>query len=263
MTDDLEVALRAARAGAEVIAEAAGRAVAADLKGVVNPVSEVDRRAEEAVVGVLRRHRPDDALLAEESGGERWDTGRVWIIDPLDGTINFLHGIPQVAVSVALWEDGKPRVGVVVDVARNETFTAEKGGGAHLNGAPIRVSEVERPARGLVATGFPYDRQQHARAYTDVVAAVLSRFQGVRRMGSAALDLCWVACGRYDGFWEFKLEPWDTAAALLVVEEAGGVVSKPDGSPFLPGDPALVAANPHLHGVLAEVVATHLPSHLR
>lgn len=260
---DLEVAVRAAQAGAEVIGKALGGELKIDFKGEVDPVTHVDHEAEEAIRRIINAARPDDGWLGEESGGDRWDQGRVWICDPLDGTVNFLHGLPQVSVSVALWEDGAPLVGVVVDVARDETFAAAAGRGATLDGRPIRVSEIIEPARALIVTGFPYDRQTHAAAYLPAVGAVLSRYQGLRRLGSAALDLCWVACGRLDGYWEYKLKPWDAAAAMLVVEEAGGFVTDMAGNTHDLDAIGMVAGNPIIQPDLRMTVAPHLPAHLR
>ena len=250
---DLDVALEAVRAGGRVVAESSP-ASGAEFKGAVNPVTEVDRAAEEAITEVLSRHRPTDAVLAEEGGGSGWDRGRVWIVDPLDGTVNYLHGIPQVAVSVALWDDGEPLVGAVLDVFRDEVFSASAGAGATLAGSVIRVSDTADLGDSLIATGFPYDRRERADVYTAVLGRVLSRVRGIRRIGSAALDLCWVACGRFDGFWEFGLAPWDTAAATLVLAEAGGRSSRADGSSWTPDRWDLVSSNGLIHDALAEIV---------
>jgi myo-inositol-1(or 4)-monophosphatase len=263
MTSDLDVALRAARVGAEIVRRGVATRPEVELKGAVDPVTAVDKEAEEAIFAVLEELRPDDQVLAEESGGVGWDSDRVWIIDPLDGTVNFIHGIPQVAVSVAVWEKGQPVAGAVVDVSRGEEFAASRGGGATLNGEPIHVSAVERFGDALVATGFPYDRQQRADDYVQVVAGVLKEAQGMRRIGSAALDICWVACGRFDGYWEFSLAPWDMAAGALILEEAGGLITDHLERTFVLGSPVVVASNGEIHRRLAQIVSTHLPDHLR
>jgi len=248
--DDLEVARAAAAAASEIIrARLAGPA---EYKGPVDPVTAADREAEAAITRVIGSHRPKDGLLAEEGTGIRSETGRRWVVDPLDGTVNFLHGVPQVAVSIALEVEGEPVVGVIRDPYRDEEFTVSQGGGARLNGQPITVSATHTLAEALVSTGFAYDRQQRAVEYTRVVAAVLEVAQGVRRLGSAALDLSWVACGRYDGHWEVRLSPWDVAAGILLVREAGGTVTASDGGPASHQD--LVATNGLIHEDLRQVV---------
>lgn len=226
-----------------------------ELKGTVDPVTEFDRAAEATVRSVLATRRPDDGILGEEEGGDDWRSGRVWIVDPLDGTVNFVHHIPQVSVSVALWEDGRPQVGVVHDAIRNEVFSARRGFGAHLDGAPIRVSPVDDTVRSLVVTGFPYDRRERAGELAEILGRVLAEVQGIRRLGSSALDLCWVAAGRFEAYWEYRLHPWDTAAGQLIVEEAGGRVTDLDGTPYRPGAPGLLASNDRIHQRLLEVIA--------
>lgn len=250
--DDLELGRLAARAAAEVIRVQADRVGKADFKGAVNPVTEADRRAEEAILDLLREHRPDDGVVTEEGGDRPSRSGRNWVIDPLDGTVNFLHGVPQVAVSVALEDPSGTQVAVVRDVFRGEEFTATGGGGARLDGRPMTVSSTSDLGDALVSTGFGYDRRDNAAAYARVVAAVLERARGVRRLGSAALDLAWVACGRFDGHWEFKLEPWDVAAGFLLVEEAGGTTSSSGGGPATHLD--CVASNGLIHEALRAVV---------
>ncbi|MDH3605549.1 MAG: inositol monophosphatase [Acidimicrobiia bacterium] len=256
--NDAAVAIAAAQAGAAIVGAGFGQPHTVEFKGTVDPVTEIDHRAEEAILAILRAERPDDAVLAEERGGSRDLSGRHWIVDPLDGTVNFHHGIPQVAVAVALYEDGQPRVGVVVDPLREETFVAETGSGAWLNGEPIAVST--RPlSEGVIATGFPYDRREQGSRYAAIVGAVLEEVRGIRRLGSAALDLVWVACGRLDGYWEFGLAPWDIAAAMVVVLEAGGVVTDHTGVPSTVLDSLYVAGGPALQPELRTVVGAHLP----
>lgn len=252
--EDIEVATLAAHAGAAVVRSHFGGAVEPEWKGVVDPVTAVDRAAEDAVLDVIRTHRPRDRILAEESGGDDWDNGRVWIVDPLDGTVNFVHGLPQVATSVGLRNDGAALVGVVADVVHEETFAAECGAGASLDGVPISVSPTTEPARSLVVTGFAYDRQQRATEMATTLASVLTTFQGIRRLGSAALDLCWVACGRVDAYWEYGLRPWDSAAGTLIVEEAGGRVTTFSGDPYPLDDPGIVATNGNVHDALLEAI---------
>jgi myo-inositol-1(or 4)-monophosphatase len=253
--NDLDVALAASRAGTAVIRERFGTAFRTEWKGEVDPVTEVDKLAEEAILAVIREHRPDDRILAEESGGHDWDRGRVWIVDPLDGTVNFVHGFPQVATSVGLRHDGAGVVAVVESVVNQEVFAAEAGAGATLDGTPIGVSVIDEPARALVGTGFAYDRQRRAQSMANTLAGVLQRFQGIRRVGSAALDLCWVAAGRMDAYWEYGVRPWDTAAGALIVEEAGGRITTFGGSPYPLDDPGIVASNGLVHDALIEAIS--------
>ncbi len=251
--EDLTVAVQAAEAAAAVIADASGESRAARWKGDVDPVTVVDQQAEDAALGVIRTHRASDLILSEESGGADWKHGRVWIVDPLDGTVNFVHGVPQVATSVALWVDGRPEVGVVIDAGTGECFSARRGAGATLDGVPLQVSRTARLSLALIGTGFPYDRQVRADELAGRVARVLSRSLGIRRIGSAALDLCWVAAGRFDGYWEEGLKAWDAAAGRLIVEEAGGLVTGLDGEAHHLDGPGIVAANRLIH---AELVST-------
>jgi len=254
--DDLTLARRAAAAAAAVIRDHAGRPRNPDFKGAVDPVTAADREAERVLVETILAEHPDDGILGEEGSARDGTTGRRWVIDPLDGTVNFLHGIPQVAVSVALEDADGALVGVVLDVFRDEEFTATRGGGAHRDGSPISVSSTARLGDALVSTGFPYDRQSRAAEYGGHVGAVLAHVRGLRRMGAAAIDLAWVACGRYDGHWEVNLHAWDVAAGFLLVREAGGVVTAPDGGTAT--HEALVAAGPSLHEEFRRVVAAAL-----
>lgn len=259
---DVWVAVRAARAGADEVLAGAYQDFATEMKGAVDPVTEIDTRSEWAIRHTISTHFPDDAILGEEGGGQSWSKGRVWVIDPLDGTVNFIHGVPQYAVSVALWSGGVPAVGVVIDPSRQEEFVAVASQGATLNGNAIAVSETADFGGSLLATGFPYDRQIHARDYLEVVASVLEQARGVRRLGSAALDLAWVACGRYEGYWEFGIQPWDAAAGVLLVTEAGGTVTDHEGSINRLDANAFVASNGKIHEDLRALVAEGLPDHL-
>ncbi len=263
---DVWVAVRAARAGAEVVAAGFHQQVDTEMKGDVDPVTETDREAERFIRSVITSHFPNDSILGEEGGGSSWVGERVWIVDPLDGTVNFVHGIPQVAVSVALWGQGRPLVGVIIDVARNEEFVVVAGERATVNGRPIRVSETNSLEDSLLATGFPYDRRQHAEAYLKVVEAVMVRSRGTRRMGAAALDLAWVACGRFDGYWEHGgphgVKPWDLAAGVLLVTEAGGTVTDHLGRANQLDSPAIVATNGTIHEDLRAIVKATMPQHL-
>jgi myo-inositol-1(or 4)-monophosphatase len=264
---DVWVAVRAARAGAAVVSRGLVEEFATEMKGVVDPVTEVDRDAEDAIKTVIASHFPDDAVLAEEGGGADWRGRRVWIVDPLDGTVNFVNRIPQVAVSVALWDEGRPLVGVVIDVARDEEFVASLGEGARSNGRPIRVSQTPLLNDALVATGFPYDRRQYAGAYLAVMEQVMSKARGMRRMGAAALDMAWVACGRFDGYWEHGgpagVKPWDAAAGLLLVAEAGGMATDSVGSVNELEPSAFVVTNGKIHEELRQIVDDTMPQHLR
>lgn len=258
---DLELALAAATKGAAIVHDGFGSHQTTEQKGRLDPVTEIDRASEEAIVDLLTANRPDDGILGEE-GSERHSTGRRWIIDPLDGTVNFVHGIPHVGVSVALYDGDTPLVGVVQDPMRSEVFSAERGGGATCNGVPLQVSTTTELHRSVIVTGFPYDHDQHAAAYGRVLTAVLAEVNGIRRSGSAALDFAWIAAGRFDGYWEYSLGPWDMAAGALLVMEAGGLITDATGGLFSPAIPHFVAANPTLHEKLQALVEPVLPEHV-
>ncbi len=259
--NDLELAFAAAAEGAEIVHDGFGAHRITEQKGRLDPVTEIDHASEQAIVALLMNHRPDDGLLGEE-GSSRESSGRRWIIDPLDGTVNFIHGIPQVGVSVALYDGNDPLVGVVVDVIRGEVFAAQKGCGATLDGAPIHVSDTSQLHRSVVVTGFPYDHDKHPAAYARAVGAVLEHVNGIRRLGSAALDFCWLACGRFDGYWEYSLGPWDAAAGALIAAEAGAVLTDGRGSAYTLQSAHFVAANPRLHAQLQGIVEPVLPDHV-
>jgi myo-inositol-1(or 4)-monophosphatase len=212
-------------------------------------VSEADTASETAIREMLASERPDDGLLAEEGSAQDSASGRRWVIDPLDGTVNYLYGLPAWCVSVALEDEQGGAVAVVHDPLRDETFSAERGAGALLNGRRIEVSGEERPERALIATGFSYSSEVRA-AQAEVVRRVLPRFRDIRRAGAAALDLCYLAAGRLDGYYERGLKPWDWAAARLIVTEAGGAVAELEGEPH-----GLAAASPGLLPKLLELVA--------
>lgn len=211
-------------------------------------VSDADRDAERTVTEILFAERPDDGLLGEEGSSRDSSSGRRWVVDPLDGTTNFLYGIPAWCVSIALEDDGGGLVGVVADPVRGETFTAIREGGAQRDGEPIAVGAVEALDMAVVATGFGYDLEQRA-AQAAILTEVLPRVRDVRRFGAAALDLCWVATGRFDVYYERGLQPWDWAAASLIVAEADGSLRWMGGEPH-----GLVAGTPALVDALAELV---------
>ncbi len=250
--DDLTLARTAASTAAEIIVGWRDRIEGADYKGAVDPVTVADREAETAIAALIAHHRPDDGLLAEEGAASNSSSGRRWVVDPLDGTVNFLHGVPQVAVSIALEDAEGVSVGVVRDVFRSEEFVAVRGNGATRNGVTIRVSGCTELRRALVSTGFSYDHQTRAEEYSRPFTAMLKVAQGIRRNGSAALDLAWVACGRFDGHWEFNLSPWDVAAGFLLIREAGGTVLGFDGPP---DHRAFTAATPAIAEEFHAVVA--------
>ncbi|MFP3867030.1 MAG: inositol monophosphatase family protein [Desulfobacteraceae bacterium] len=219
-------------------------------KGVINPVTESDLQSQELIVGMILESFPEHQILAEEQITPKTLAARPgswWIIDPLDGTVNFAHGFPVFAVSIAFEQEGSVQYGVVYDPLREELFEARAGQGAWLNSQPIRVSEIDELEKALLATGFPYDVRQRLEATLGRFGLMLAQVQGVRRAGSAALDLCYLAAGRFDGFWEENLKPWDTAAAALMVAEAGGQLSTFNGEPFQITSANVVASNGLLH----------------
>lgn len=226
-----------------------------DLKGATNLVTDVDRAAEALIVDALARAFPFHEVVAEEGSRRGGDGGWRWYVDPLDGTNNFAHGYPMVAVSLGLERDGDVAAGVVFDALRGEAFWAERGGGAWCDRGPLRVSAAAALSEALVATGFPYDKHDSSVDNVANFGRVAKRVRGIRRGGSAALDLAYVAAGRLDGFWELKLSPWDTAAGVLLVAEAGGEVSRIDGTAYKPGDVDLVATNGPVHDALRALLA--------
>ncbi|MCB9797399.1 MAG: inositol monophosphatase [Alphaproteobacteria bacterium] len=223
-------------------------------KGAVDLVTEIDLASEARIVEILTAGAPEIPVLAEEGGGAR-RAGTRWIIDPLDGTTNFVHGFPQFAVSIALQREGALELAVVYDPTRDELFEARAGQGATLNGRPIRTSITPSLDQALVASGFPYDRRVNADRYLRYVRAFLMTAQGFRRAGAAALDLAWVACGRLDGCWEFGLQPWDVAAGALLIQEAGGRISDMDLSPLDIDAPRVLGSNGILHAAMHAVLA--------
>ena len=229
---DLELAIRCARAaGQELIARfGAPAAGLASKSSATDLVSDADRESERTIVGLLRAARPDDGILAEEGASASAASGRRWVVDPLDGTTNYVYGFPVWAVSIALEDDDGALVGVVFDPTRDELFAAERGAGATVNGERVHVRSDLPLERALVATGFSYDADERARQ-ARVMARLLPRVRDIRRAGAAALDLAWVAAGRLDGYWERGLKPWDWAAGRLLVTEAGGHVREIPGSP--------------------------------
>ncbi|MFQ5784247.1 MAG: inositol monophosphatase family protein [Alphaproteobacteria bacterium] len=225
-------------------------------KGPNDFVTAADIQAEKVLRRELSHARPAYGLVLEESGEVAGEDGaRRWIVDPLDGTLNFLHGIPHFCISIALEQEGEIVAGVIYDPLRDELFRAEKGGGAFLNDRRIRVSSRARLADAMIATGIPWRGREEHPEYLDQLAAIMANCVGVRRLGSAALDLAYVAAGRYEGFWEPALSPWDIAAGLLVVREAGGFVSEIDGGPDVLSSCNVLAANDRLHTRLLDVLA--------
>lgn len=257
----LNTATDIARQAGAIVRQAFGNVGRVEYKGAVNPVTETDKAAEAVILTRLHEAFPDHHILGEESGGEDWQpstltqSGGVWFVDPIDGTNNFAHGIPHVSVSLGLMVDGEMQVGVVYDPIRDDVYAAQRGGGAMWNGAPMHVSNTGALAAAFLATGFPYERRVAAFNNTHILDCFLRRSQGVRRIGSAALDLAYVASGRFDGYWEPGLSPWDLAAGMLLVEEAGGRVSDftGDRKRLLSGE-EVVASNGHIHDQMLKVL---------
>jgi myo-inositol-1(or 4)-monophosphatase len=222
----------------------------------------VDRAAERIIIEALKDAYPSHAILAEESGAQG-ESEYVWIIDPLDGTTNFLHGVPQYAVSIGLQHNGVLTQAVIYDPTKNDLFTATRGRGAYLNDKRIRVSKRKEMADSLIATGFPYSNMEHMDAYLGMFKDVMQKSAGLRRPGAASLDLAWTAAGRYDGFFETGLKPWDLAAGALLITEAGGMVSDMQGTENYVKSGHICAGNPFIHPQLLEIIKPHLTSGLK
>ena len=253
----LDVAVEAAREGAAVIRDATAERgkLVWESKGRSDFVSEVDKSSERAIAEIVRTRLPSARLIGEELSPHGISTtGLVVIADPLDGTTNFLHGYPEYSVSIAIARDGVLCAGVVLNVPRGDEFTARRGGGAFLDGKRIHVSDLREPARALIGTGFPFKTVEKLPEYLRQFSLVMRGTAGIRRAGSAALDMSSVASGRFDAFWELVLAPWDVAAGILMVQEAGGVVTDLDGNPPRLVGGAFVAGNPAMHTWLLQTV---------
>ena len=260
----LNTAVKAARRAGAIINRASGNldVLTVRHKSLNDLVSEVDRAAEQAIIDVLHDAYPDHAILAEESGA-RGRSEYLWIIDPLDGTTNFLHGFPQYCVSVALSHRGIVTQGVIFDPVRNDLFTASRGRGAYLNDRRLRVSKREKLIDCLIGTGFPFRMFDYLDAYVAMMKSLMTRTAGIRRPGAAALDLAYVAAGWLDGFWEIGLKPWDMAAGALMITESGGLVGDLEGGQEHMQRGQIVAGNPKIFVQLLQVFAPHLTAGLR
>jgi myo-inositol-1(or 4)-monophosphatase len=253
----LDIALEAGRGAARVIRDATANRekLVWESKGQSDFVSDVDKASEHEIVATIGRRLPGASVLGEELTPTALSgRGIVVIADPLDGTTNFLHGYPEYAVSIAIARDGAPCAGVVLNVARDEEFTARRGEGAFLNGKRIKVSSIREPGRALIGTGFPFKTLEKLPLYVEQFSLVMRGTAGIRRAGSAALDLSNVACGRFDAFWELVLAPWDVAAGILMVREAGGIITDLDGNAAELQGGAFVAGNPAMHAWLLQTV---------
>lgn len=255
MSDALQVAVEAALAAGRIQQERIGDIGEIRYKGEIDLVTEVDLLCEQEILGRIRKQFPSHALLAEESGTSAGDADHQWIVDPLDGTVNYAHGYPCYCVSIGYRQAGDMVLGVVYNPSLDELFVAEKGKGATLNSKPIRVSAITNLKKSLLVTGFAYEAHNVNDNNLDHFANFIKGGHAVRRGGSAALDLCYTAMGRFEGFWELHLNSWDVAAGMLIVCEAGGQVTRFDGSPSNIDDREILATNGHVHPVMMEMLA--------
>jgi len=264
MNADLKVALKAARAGVKTVKEFHEKAINVRQKGFHDLVTDADLATEEVILGILLDHFPEDVVLAEETADhDTLSDTRTWIVDPIDGTTNFAHGFPIYCVSVALWENREAKVGVVIEINRDEEFMAVKGEGSWLNGEKISVSEKDNYKQAFIATGFPYNDLTLIDPYLKLFRHLMQQLQGIRRPGAASFDLCCVACGRFDGFFEYSLHAWDVAAAALIIQEAGGVVTNwTGGNDWLFGE-RIVTGNKAIQQYLLEQIESYIPEEKR
>ncbi|MGZ8241000.1 MAG: inositol monophosphatase family protein [Methylobacter sp.] len=260
----LNIAVRAARSAGELILRSSdniGR-LHIDQKGKNDYASEVDRMAEREIISIIKAAFPEHGILAEESGQHKGNDF-VWVIDPLDGTTNFLHSFPQYAVSIALKHKGKLEVGVVYDPLRDELFTAKRGGGAMLNNRRLRVTSQNSLKGALIGTGFPFRTDQHLDAYVGMFRALTTDSAGIRRAGAAALDLAYVAAGRLDGFWEIGVMEWDMAAGVLLIKEAGGVITDFSFNDNYMKSGNVIAASPKMHQIMYQLIEPYVTDSLK
>lgn len=260
----LNIAIRAARVAGDLIQRSSDnvKQLSVSKKSKNDFVTEVDRAVEQEIINIIKGSYPDHAILAEESG-ETPGNDYTWVIDPLDGTTNFLHGYPQYAVSIALKNKRKTEIGVIYDPLRDELFTAEKGGGATLNNRRIRVSKQAQLDTALLGTGFPFKYPQHLDAYLEMFKDLTLKTAGIRRAGSAALDLAYLATGRLDGFWEIGLKEWDLAAGVLLVQEAGGVATDFSFNDNYAQSGNIIAGNTKMHQAMYKIIESHITDSLK
>jgi myo-inositol-1(or 4)-monophosphatase len=256
---ELHVAEQAAKEAGDVLKRLFGQLNHIMKKGEIDLVTEADFQAEKIILEIIGHHFPEDSVLAEETGVHERASERTWLVDPLDGTVNYAHGFPFFAVSIALEVEREVVMGFVLIPSVDESFQAVKGRGAFLNKRPITVSETRVLGEALLATGFPYDVHERPESVMSLFKKMLTVAQGIRRPGSAAIDLCYVAAGRFDGFWEERLKPWDTAAGMIILQEAGGKLSTFEGEPYSPYRKSIVAANPHLVGQMLKIISNDAP----
>lgn len=251
--DSVLFAIELAEAAGDMLCQRLDLSHDIEFKGAINLVTEADHLSEEMIVERIRRAFPDHDIMTEESPMIDNGSSFRWIIDPLDGTTNYAHGYPVFCVSIALEKAGKVILGVIRNPMLRETFVAKCGGGAWLNGRKISVSQTVDISGSLLATGFPYDIRESREDNIDYFTAMAKKAQAIRRAGSAALDLAYVAAGRFDGFWELKLAPWDTAAGCLMAREAGGCVTDLTGGPFSLASPHVLVSNGHIHAAMQDI----------
>lgn len=254
MNNFMETALRAVRAAGNVVKQDFGKPMRVAFKDRANPVTETDLKAERTILAILSEECPGHAVMTEESAQPECSSEFLWIVDPMDGTTNFTHGYPCVSVSIALYRNDEPLIGVVFDPLHDELFSAGRGRGSRLNGGPLRVSAAPSLEKSLLCTGFPYRLREEPGDNFEIFRKLSVMAQGIRRDGSAALDLCYVAAGRFDGFWERGLQPWDTAAGVLILDEAGGRATDYRGGAFQPSLNEIVASNGLIHGELLRAI---------
>jgi myo-inositol-1(or 4)-monophosphatase len=250
-----DVAVAAAARAGDVLCGLWGKAHQVEKKGAIDLVTEADLASEKAIHQIIKRAFPNHAILAEEGGVTLGSSPYEWIIDPLDGTTNYAHHLPEFSVSIGLAREGEMVFGLILSPVMGELFCAMQGEGATLNGRPIHVSGTRTMAESLLVTGFPYDLPPVAQIMMSRLARCILAAQGVRRLGSAALDLCYVASGRFDGFWEQNLAPWDTAAGMVIVREAGGKVTDFSNAPFSINGNEILATNGHIHKEMREILS--------
>ncbi len=258
----LDTAIDAAHVAGAIIRAGWGQTHTITLKGATNPVTEIDRAAEAAIVQILRAATPTIGILTEEAGTMAGSEEQRWVVDPLDGTVNYAHHFPYFAVSVALERAGRSELGVVYDPILDQLFVAERGRGARLNDHPVQTSATDSLEQSMIATGFPYDVWETG-ANLEEFARATRQTQTIRIFGTASLDMAYVACGRIEAYWDSGLNPWDVAAGRLLVEEAGGIVTWHGGDPERLETQVMIAANPHIHAALSRLVWPVAPTQVQ